>query len=158
MLNSCKYLCNVETVGAKRITTLHFARFNGIARVQGYTRPSLCARSLSLSVISERPFLIKLSLSNFCHDFRSNATRFATVYLIDGHSACRLSSQSNFSGYIAIYQFNAFQRHARFYISAINAWNVNCLRRLVDVALLRGSLQFPHTSEARESFRWIIRL
>lgn len=40
-------------------------------------RPSsLRARSLSLSVISERPFLIKLFLSNFCHDFRSNATRF----------------------------------------------------------------------------------
>lgn len=67
-----------------------------------YTRPSsLRARSLSLSVISERPFLIKLSLSNFYHNFQNNATRLATVYLIDDHSAYRLSSQSNFPGYIS---------------------------------------------------------
>ena len=133
----------METVGAKRIAALHFARFNGIARIQGYRHPSsLRARSLSLSVISERPFLIKLSLSNFCHDFRSNATRFEIVYLIDGHSVYRLSRQSNFPGYIAVYQFNVFQRHARFYIFAINAWNVvDCFRRLVDTVLL----QFPHT-------------
>jgi len=136
----------VETVGAKKIAALLFTRFNDPARVQGYTHPYLCARSLSLSVISERPFLIKLSLSNFCHDFRSNAMWFTTVYLIDGHFACRLSSQSNFSGYIVVYQLDVF--HARFYVFT-NAWNVDfCLRRrLLDTVLFASISAYDVRSE-----------
>lgn len=54
--------------------------------------------------------------------------------------------------HIAIYQFNAFQRDARFYVSAINARNVDCLRRLVNGGFLPVSISaYVMTSEAVES-------